>query len=159
MNKILTIVRHVEAKPDLTLDIERDINEAGQKNLEKISALLIEKKLSLDRIICSNAKRSKVTAEFIAQRLDLNPDMLVFEPKLYLAYISDVIKIIKAVPNEINSLMIVGHNPSITELARLVTNQYYEALYPGSVVCLDIEVESWAKIEYAELKKVNFFKI
>jgi phosphohistidine phosphatase len=159
MNRVLTIIRHAKAIKDLTLDIERPLSEAGKKDLETIKDLLFKKKIKADMVLCSTAKRAKETAEPIAAKLDTAPENIIYNQDIYLAPLQELLKIIENVPETVMNLIIVGHNPAITELARFVSKKYHEVLAPGNFISVELKLENWADIQKAEVESIKLANI
>jgi phosphohistidine phosphatase len=155
MNRTITLIRNAEAVKDLTLDIGRELNETGKKNLEKLQETIINKKIKADRIICSTATRSIQTAKEIAPKLGVDPADIMQDQGIYLAHLDEMLKIVKSVPDSVTNLVIIGHNPGITALSRFAVKKYHEVMAPGNLISLEIKLGSWSKIEDAQLEKIK----
>jgi phosphohistidine phosphatase len=159
MNRILTLIRHAKAVKDVTPDIERPINEVGKKEIEKLKDGLLKNKIKADMLISSPSKRTRQTAEPIAKQLGTDPANIVYDETIYLGYLHDLLKIIEAVPDSVTSLVIVGHNPSLTELARFMSKQYDYVLGTSDFISLELKLESWSDIENAQLQATKLSNI
>ena len=75
---------------------------------------------------------------------NLQQDSLSVFPELYLAPPSEMIKLIAAAPDEINSLALVAHNPGITEFINSLTNNRVDDLPTCGMVAFQIDTDSWS---------------
>lgn len=133
------LVRHGEAlTPEQ--DLERPLNEQGRSDIQKIAHTLKGKKILVDKIFYSHKKRSKETAEIIAEYLEIESKMSL-QPLLdpedsinQLSYFIDNLK---------ESALLVGHLPNLeiltAYLLNLGTHQLDFVFTPGSVACLKHE--------------------
>jgi len=71
----------------------------------------------LDRLISSSAQRAKETASFFVGELEIPPESFVLEPALYGATAVDWLRLIQGLDESLDSVMMIGHNPTLTELA------------------------------------------
>jgi phosphohistidine phosphatase len=159
MNRILTLIRHAKAVKDVTPDIERPINEVGKKEIEELKDKLLKNKIKADMIISSPSKRTTQTAEPIAKKLGTELADIVYDKTIYLGYLHDLLKIIEAVPDSVTSLVIVGHNPSLTELARFMSKQHDYELGTSDFISMELKLKSWSDIEKAQLQATKLSNI
>ena len=73
-------------------------------------------------IISSSAKRAMTTAELAALEMSFDGEIR-YSDKLYLAEPEAYIALARQVDDQINILMMVGHNPGIQELVEALTGQ------------------------------------
>lgn len=71
-----------------------------------------------DKIICSPAMRTRQTAETLVESVPQRPTSLVIEPRLYLADTLTLWTVIQAHAAGSQHLLLVGHNPGLSELAQ-----------------------------------------
>lgn len=118
MSRELFILRH--AKSDwasgYTQDIERPLNKRGRKDAPRLGAWMREHYLYPGSVICSPAVRARETLEAIAEELELQSERTRFLQELYLANLDTLLKILRDIPVEENSVMLVGHNPGLDQL-------------------------------------------
>jgi phosphohistidine phosphatase len=118
MNKKLYILRHAKSDwEDLSLsDFERPLNKRGSKNAPAMGVLLKSMGVLPQLIISSSAVRAKTTIELVAKEMGYDINKIEFKKELYMASANDSFMIIRDTPEDIKSLMIVGHNSGITDL-------------------------------------------
>jgi len=148
--KILYLLRHAKSSwSNIELpDFQRPLNKRGKNDAPLIGRILATKKANIDLIVSSPAKRAKLTAKKVAKNIAYLKDKIVFNQDLYEAHIVDVLNAIHKIPNEINSLMLVGHNPTFTDLANMLCSDFNTENIPtAGVLALSFPYESWSEIE------------
>jgi phosphohistidine phosphatase len=155
--KTIYIVRHAKSswdKMDLP-DEKRQIMEKGRKRTEKVVNYLHEKHIEVDYIISSHAVRAHETAKILAQGLKYPVENIKIEPLLYLAERDSIQDHIYDLPDRFNSVMIVGHNPSLTDLVNLFLPSPIENLPTSGMASFSFDTESWEKAQFL-VPKTNF---
>jgi len=146
--KTLYLVRHAKSSwghPGLT-DFNRPLIDTGVKRNRKIIRYLNEKNVSVDLIISSPAVRTFETAKLIAAGIDYPIESINQEHVLYEAGLNDFLNVIYNVRDEINSLLIVGHNFTITHVANFFLGPEIEMLPTSGLVAISFETEHWKEI-------------
>jgi phosphohistidine phosphatase len=67
----------------------------------------------------------------------------------------DVFDMIFEVNNDVQSLMIVGHNPTFTQIANYFLQEEIDIIPTSGVISIDFETNNWADIKKAK-HKINF---
>lgn len=102
-------------------------------------------------ILTSNSVRAKTTAKMIARVLGYPEEFLQVERGLYLASADAILSVIAAQDERFADLLLIGHNPGMTELAnRLLPDFGLENLPTSGVVAMDFDVEHWSDIDSAQ---------
>ncbi|AKD04872.1 histidine phosphatase family protein [Pontibacter korlensis] len=149
MQRIVLLCRHAEAYDPYPLqpDFERELTPTGQQQARNTGKWLREKFLKADTILASPATRANATARIIAGRLYFDEEQISYNPDLYNARESQLMKSLGELPNHVKQVILVGHNPGITRLARELTEELQLSyLNPGSVVAVAIDLEQWQDI-------------
>ncbi len=123
--KTLFLVRHAKSDwedQDIS-DIDRPLNKRGYKDAHTMGALLKEKKLLPDLIITSPAIRALTTALILGRNFNLSIENIIINPNLYGTNVKHYIDCITQIDNRYDSIMLLGHNPIITELANTLSPQ------------------------------------
>jgi phosphohistidine phosphatase len=81
---------------------------------------LRSRSIRLDQLVTSSAVRALDTAKAIAEELEY-AGSLVVSPRLYMADVSGILAVIAETEPSTKALLIVGHNPGISEAASLLT--------------------------------------
>lgn len=153
--KTLFLVRHAKSSWELEglTDEERPIIRKGIKKTRRVIEFLKARNVSVGLIISSHALRAMETARLLANGLNYPENRIRIERKIYDGYYDRILDIIYATPNEVDSLMIVGHNPIITHLANLFLHPGIDAMTTSCVVCLSFDTDKWEEIPGTEGKK------
>jgi phosphohistidine phosphatase len=153
----LTLMRHGEArwKDADTEDFARPLSRRGVSGAEAMAARLRELGLIPDRVITSPAHRTEQTADIVARELALPPRHVLRDEGLYLASVEDLLRIVQATGPRITHLMIVGHNPGVSELAQLLAPQDGASGLEGAALCsIAFDTDLWPAIRHAAVSAV-----
>ena len=77
---------------------------------------MMHNRLKPDCIVSSPATRAKQTITSICDEMGISTDTILWDRQVYLASLSTLLEIIKQTSDNIDSLMLVGHNPGLEEL-------------------------------------------
>ncbi len=135
MKRIL-LLRHGHAGPLLPgkTDKERSLDDRGIRQITVIGKKLLAENSIPDLIICSDALRTRQSADILTESMNLDREIL-FRPGLYTATPYDYMDLIKNSRDIFSSLLIIAHNPAIEEAVSLFTGKPTEmgtaALFSG----------------------------
>ncbi|MDP4289607.1 MAG: histidine phosphatase family protein [Bacteroidota bacterium] len=151
--KTLYLVRHAKATlekiPDR--DIDRQLLEKGLKRTKYIIDFLLKKKTKVDLIISSPAVRAYDTARAIAHALKYPLENIKKERALYEGDADKIEDLFYDLPHDIDRLMIVGHNPAITNFANQLLPEPIDYLPTSGIVCLQFDTNIWDEIMQAKI--------
>lgn len=148
MSRRLTIVRHAKSDwGDMNLsDFDRPLNARGLRDAPFMGAKLAERGDRPDLMVCSPALRARTTAELLATAMDYPRDSLVEAPTIYEAPVSALLEVAQKTPEDVNHLMMVGHNPGSEQFVRFLTGKMPGDFVTCAVADLDIEVDTWKAV-------------
>lgn len=157
--KRIYLVRHGKAEEGYDKpDFERNLSERGEKKTKRIADFLSSQKVKIDIMLVSMANRTHQTAQIIADKLDISKSKIQIEKTLYLASTNEILDEIFALNDQIENLLIVGHNPGISNLAVYLSNSDDVDWMPTSgVVAIEIKTNQWNEISNAKSKLI-FYK-
>ncbi|MDB6089785.1 MAG: hypothetical protein JWN85_2569 [Gammaproteobacteria bacterium] len=145
--KRLTLMRHGDAQwkdPEVT-DFARPLNRRGSAEAEAMARRLAELTLIPDLLIASPARRTQQTAEIVARELALGPRNIRYEEALYLGGARDILKLVHAIGPRVPHLMIIGHNPGISELAHLLApGGEIGGLATAAICTITVDTDQWS---------------
>lgn len=155
--KHLYIIRHAKSDwSDPTLDdFDRGLNGRGKKSIPIMGHALREKGICPDLILASPAKRAKLTAQGLSQQLSYD-GVIRFDDSLYFCNPSHWIETIQTVEDSCETLFVIGHNPELTELVNQLQDEYIDNVPTLGIVGLQIDVNKWASLSPAHIKKAFF---
>jgi len=115
--RVLYLLRHAKSswREGGLDDRDRPLNARGHRAGRLIAAYLARRKVP-DLVLCSSALRTRETFEHIAGAYEKSPPAS-FEPALYLATARALLDRIAAVEDDVATLLVIGHNPGLHELA------------------------------------------
>ncbi len=150
--KTLFLMRHAKSsweEPGVP-DSDRPLIPKGINKTRLIVDSLLKKGISVDLMISSPAIRAYETAKIVAAGLNYPLNKIKTDRKIYDGYYDRILDIIYGTPNDLNSLMIFGHNPTITNLANLFLHPGIESMPTSCVVCLSFNTDKWEEIPSKE---------
>lgn len=116
--KRLFLLRHAKSSwedPELA-DHERPLAPRGRRTAKVIADHLRRERVAPDLVLCSSARRTRETLERIAPALGDDAPVQI-EDELYAASEQRLLERVRAVEDGIESLLLIGHNPGIEQLA------------------------------------------
>lgn len=133
--RTLILLRHSKAEQDVGLaDIERPLTARGQADAVAAGAWLARHGDRPDQVICSTARRARQTWEGVSATVAGVPaayePTVGFEPDVYQGTAWDLFDLLRQVSPEVASVLLVGHNPTISELSALLDPPHRE---PGGL--------------------------
>lgn len=145
----LTLVRHAKSSwlDETIADHERPLAERGERDAPRMGERLRSQNVRPTLILTSSAKRALATAELIARAIGYPQDALQIEPDLYLADPETILGVIGAQDDTIRDLMVIGHNPGMTDLVGLLLPDLrLDNLPTTAVVAIDSTADHWSEI-------------
>ncbi len=156
--KKIYILRHAKSswKDSSLTDFDRPLNERGKRNAPMMGIKMAELNIVPDLVLASAATRAYATASIVAEKLDYPKDRIERRRDLYLASSHAILKIINSADNKHESLMIVGHNPGLTELANDLGAFQVSNMPTCALVALEFAVDDWQAVHWGIGKNILF---
>lgn len=147
--KALTLVRHAKSSwSDATLgDRKRPLNKRGKHDAPIMGRRIAAHGIRPSLIVSSPAKRAWTTAKIIATEISYPLEFLQREDSLYLASLDDFLDVLVAQDSDFNSIMLVGHNPGMTDFANFLSPGLTGNLPTAGVVSVEIDQDDWNLFE------------
>ena len=141
----LLLMRHAQALPISAAlpDVQRPLTQQGIHQAKQMRSLFREHHLMPDQILCSSSLHTQETA----QHLGYTSAQITPNKELYGALASEILSLISAIPSCVKTLLVVAHNPSISQLASRLAGRFLGDFAPATCVILDFEFISWSKID------------
>jgi len=142
----LYLLRHAKSSwKDSTLsDHDRPLAPRGRRASKAIGRYMRDHDFEPELVLCSSAKRARQTLERLGPAgLDAR-----IEPELYGAGARDLLARLHQVPEAVASVMLIGHNPGMQQLALLLAG--LDDKFPTAALAT-LECPGWRTLEYAEL--------
>jgi len=135
----LILLRH--AKSDWSggeADVDRGLAKRGRRQAPDAGRWLASSIERIDLAVVSPANRARSTWE-----LDAPPPMRV-EDRVYAASDSELLDVVRELPDDVNTVVLVGHNPELEELVSLLTGE--SVPMPTSALAVIDVPGSWSSI-------------
>jgi len=150
----LILLRHAKTERDSESgeDYDRRLDERGRLDSELVGAWLAAQKTVPELALVSSAVRARETWEIVAPHV---PSCRAeFQDALYLANPLQIFKAIRRVPDSVTSVLVLGHNPGLHELAWNLTGKAPAAeqaalaqnLPTCATVTFDCPASAWANL-------------
>lgn len=116
-SRMLLLMRHAKsAWPDVP-DRERPLAARGRRDAPLMGRWLRSAGCIPDRVVCSTALRASQTWQLARPALGGNPET-VFDDRVYAASAAQLLDLVAGTPAGVGTLLVVGHDPAVPELAR-----------------------------------------
>ncbi len=151
----LLLLRHAKAVPvaEAPTDASRPLAARGERDARLIGERLRERGARLGSIVTSPATRALHTAEIVAAAQGYPRERIVVDERLYLASPAEILAVIAAFDPTLTSVLVVGHNPGLSELAAALLPELGDTELPTcGFVALDSAGRDWASLRNAPLQ-------
>jgi len=145
--KILLLLRHAKSswkESDLP-DHERPLNKRGKREAPEAGKYLRQQEWLPDLILCSTALRARQTVDALVEKsgyrgkIEYRDDFYANGPEPYFAAL-------RTLPDELQSVMIVAHNPDMEQALAALTGQY-QPLPTAGLARLELAINSWKEFK------------
>jgi len=144
--KRLILVRHAKSSLNqpLVSDHERILNQTGISEAKLIGQYLSNNQYIPSHIISSTATRTLETANIIIKQLKFK-NSIETQSLIYSDSFLKILNLINNIDNQYQCIMLVGHNPTITQLINHITNVRIDHMPTCSAGIVDFKV-TWDSI-------------
>nr|AIA12656.1 Histidine phosphatase superfamily (branch 1) [uncultured bacterium] len=151
----LLLFRHAKAErsqPGME-DRARKLEERGRKDAAKIGAYMASHALVPDQVMTSPSARTQETWKFAAAAFR-TPLKVSEVERLYDATANTILGVVRAAAPATHTLLIVGHNPGLHELATMLVasgdiearERLREKLPTSGLAIIDFPLDDWGKL-------------
>ena len=122
---------------------------------------MLRKKICPALVLCSPSLRTRQTLEAIESSLGKGSSVEL-EPQLYAASEGELLERLQALPESVDSVMLIAHNPGLHELARVLASRgpelpRLEKKFPtGALATLVVDSESWVALGPGDAELVDY---
>lgn len=160
----LYLLRHAKSswKDEGLADHDRPLARRGRRAAKAIGRHLREQGVEPELVLCSTARRVRETLEGIEPALGRGA--IRVEPALYKAGPAELLARLHAIAPPIRSVMVIGHNPALEQLALLLARhgsavQELEAKFPtGALATLAFRGSGWAALDRGTAELIDFIR-
>jgi phosphohistidine phosphatase len=147
----LLLLRHAKSSwADPTLpDHDRPLATRGRRDAKRIAKHLAGLEFEPELVLCSSAVRTRETLELV--RPALGNSKVLFEDGLYGASSDELLARIRVVPDAVGSVMLIGHNPGLEQLALLLASsgdelRGLETKFPTAALATLAVETTWSRL-------------
>lgn len=143
-------------------DFSRDILQKGIDKTKKIGEYIKKENLQISKILCSPSIRTKKTKDIILEYLNQKP-LIEYNTCIYHDSNEDLLGLLK-LQKSINSLLIIGHEPKLSNLVACLSKDYENKHFQSAVgkyvtsglFSLSFNTDNWKNISYKN-SKIKFY--
>lgn len=157
--KEIFILRHAKSSwSNLNLsDFDRPLAKRGINDAKKLSFFLENNSFKVDQVICSKAKRAKETFDLVASGFKFSIEKAIYLDDLYFGGIKDVFNKIKDLDDSLESVLVVGHNPTLHLMVENLTDTYIKKFSTCNLAVLSYK-DSWNNLTSGKCKLKSLYK-
>ena len=153
----LYLLRHAKSSwADPTLpDRERPLAPRGRRDGKRIAKHLVRLGIEPELVLCSSAERTLETLELMRRGLSATSTVML-EKELYAASSDRLLERIRAVPEAVTSVMLIGHNPGLHDVAVVLASagaelERLKAKFPtAALATLALPNTTWSQLSQAD---------
>jgi len=148
MSKTLFLLRHAKAMDKLSdqKDIDRELDSIGLQNSTRMGINFSHKSIQFDMIVSSPAERARQTSSLVAEQLKYDPKKIHHNEEIYEASVRTLLQVVNRLKNEWNTVLLVGHNPSISYLAEYLTSAEIGNMTTCGVSRIEFDTDNWQEV-------------
>ncbi len=130
--RTLIILRHAHAagSSDSGRDFDRPLTELGHEEALSQGRKLQKHVAQIDQVICSSSARTRETWSGVNESFGVDSDKVSFTDTVYEASAGELMRLLDQAA-EGSTILLVGHNPGVSQLASLLAGQTI-GMSPGS---------------------------
>ncbi|MFK3733590.1 SixA phosphatase family protein [Streptomyces sp. NPDC088090] len=160
----IVLLRHAKADWGQETDHERPLAERGRKDAPVAGRRLAQSGIDFDLALCSTAARTRETWKLAVHELAERP-RTVYEERIYEASPGELIALLNEVPEDVDDLLVIGHNPGIHGLADALAGEaegdtlarMTRSGYPTSAYAVLTFTGTWKSVEHGVARLVEFW--
>lgn len=149
LEKRLILVRHAKSSwkhPGLS-DFDRPLNKRGVTDGSLMAEEMKRRIERPDRLISSDSRRTRETADYILHAYGLEASKIRFDRRLYEADVETIGEVIAQVSDAFTSLLVLGHNPGITQFHnRLLPRDPLDNIPTFGVADIRLAIQHWREV-------------
>jgi phosphohistidine phosphatase len=153
------ILRHAKSswKDTGLADHDRPLTKRGQRDAPRVGRLLRDENLTPDLILSSTARRALDTAEAVAEAGKYEGE-IESRPEFYMAGPEAYFRALRALSDDYECVMVIGHNPGLEELAEALTGES-ETMPTAALAQVELTLERWRDLsDETEGRLVNVWR-
>jgi phosphohistidine phosphatase len=151
--KRLTVLRHAKSSwdaPNLN-DFDRPLNDRGWKVARRMGKELAHRHMQFDLVLASMAARVRETLDGLREEFPLEVPIR-FDPSIYHATEDALLALLRALPDDVQSPLLVGHNPGLQQLILGLTvgsherHRVADKLPTAGLAVIELPIDRWTEL-------------
>jgi phosphohistidine phosphatase len=141
----LTLVRHAKSswRYGYLEDFRRPLNKRGLKDCRRVPSAMAKRLPRPDLVIASDSVRTIQTCEAVVAAMGIDGAAVRLDHSLYLADAQKLLDVVAGVELGVRRLMLVGHNPGLTDLVERLSGTPLDNVPTFGVVHLLLGQGRW----------------
>jgi phosphohistidine phosphatase len=146
--KTLYIHRHAKSDWDSGAknDHDRPLNSRGERDAPYMASFCKSENIALDLLLSSTANRAQSTMRFYQKALEFPESKVVLDQHIYHSDVKTMMTVLSELNDDIENVMIFGHNPTFTDLCHHLDGGFRDYLVTCTRVKIDLEIDAWKEI-------------
>jgi phosphohistidine phosphatase len=142
------LIRHAKSSWNHSglADFDRPLNKRGERDAPLMGRKLAELGCKPDRIISSPATRALTTAKTVAQAIGYPVSDVDANHSIYAASVNELIMLISNLSESYRDVILVGHNPEMTNLSNHLTDEYIDHVPTCGIIHIELAIDEWHEI-------------
>ena len=146
--KSVILIRHVKSDwSNLLTDFDRPIREDRREDALQIAKKIAKKDAVPELIISSSAMRTLQTAKLFCSKWKYPFEKVLQKKSLYECLAKNILAVINKVDDECDNIVIICHNPAITDFVNLYSDSSIDNVPTTGAVHIKFEVKHWKEID------------
>jgi phosphohistidine phosphatase len=153
--RTLMLMRHAKSswdRPDLA-DVDRPLAPRGEETAPLIARYIKAQRWQPDLVLCSHAERVRATWQLMAPILGRSIECRTLRA-IYLGAPSRLLEVLRRATDEVETLMLIGHNPGLGRLAvglcgagpKKALTQMQAKFPTAALAVIGVDLDRWSEI-------------
>jgi phosphohistidine phosphatase len=123
-------------------DFDRPLADRGREACAIVGDYIKEKGIDFDLVLVSTAVRTRETIQLVKERAEFRGEVR-YDERIYEATTSQLLEVISQIDNDLQSVLLVGHNPGIQDLLAVLTGEHV-SVSTATFAKIDIKATEWS---------------
>ncbi|MEU4910082.1 SixA phosphatase family protein [Streptomyces fradiae] len=159
----IVLLRHAKADWSQDADHERPLADRGRQEAPLAGRRLADAGITPGLTLCSTAARTRETWKLVVTELPHRP-RTVYDERIYEASLGELIALLNETPEDVDDLLLIGHNPGIHALADALAGEAEGDILPrmnrsgfptSAFAVLTFDGE-WKSVEHGTARLIDF---
>ena len=158
MKRTLYLLRHSYAESSRGVkDFDRALTTSGQNMVRTLGRKLQSDGVNIKQVICSSAARAKETVINLIEEVEITEQLIKYEERVYEASVRELLEIVNSIDDGLKTVMLVGHNPSISFFGEYLTAASIGNMEPCGMVTIKFDNLNWEEVSQGTGTFVSYY--